>query len=111
MYHPVLFKYRELKKERFGAVPDSVSEHLEGVRKVLEKSFNDPIEIDGVNWWCMSDAINRHFNETRFSEETFGDVCENEDWYCSDETKDLRKTFSEIVKTVDVSHKRLEDWL
>ena len=111
MYHPVLFKYRELKKERFGAVPDSVSEHLEGVRKTIINSFTFPIEIDGVNWWCMSDAINRHFNETRFSEETFGEVCENEGWYYSDETMHLRKTLSEIIKTVDVSQKKLEDWL
>lgn len=111
MYHPILFKYRELKEERFGAVPDSVSEHLEGVRKVLKRSFSDPIEIDGVNWWCMSDAINWHLNETRFSEETFGDVCENEDWDYSDETMDLMDTLREIIKPLDLSHKKLEDWL
>ena len=111
MYHPILFKYAQLYEKRFTPRDYHLSEHLEKTKKTIEESFKHPHLIDDVNWWTLAEVITTHLGENLFSEDTFSDVLENEDWDWSEETLRLAEVLREVVKTVDMSHKKLEDWL
>lgn len=112
MFHPALYKYVELKAQRFGHLANynQDKEIMSAVETILE-SFHTPIVIDGINWWSMADALKTFFSKVSFDEDTFNDVCENEDWEWSDETMDLKHILEEVVRKVYISDKKLEDWL
>lgn len=101
-YHPILWRYAE-KLFRAPVPRETLLGEIELAKGIIEDSFEDHELIDGVIWVHMASAINL----PHISDDNFADVYDN-GW---DDQFHLYDTLSLIVKPVNFTDKKLEDYM